>query len=135
MKKVIASGPVIVEDGRILVIKDNKDDFYKIPGGTAEEQDQEDLEKTCEREFKEETAGKLKITRKLSTQILNKNSQTNEEMIIELHHYFAELLNKDELKPIQPVQEIQWLDLEEIKQEKHSVAPNIKFLIESGDLG
>jgi hypothetical protein len=32
---IIASGQVIIRDGKILV---NKDDFYKLPGGTVEKE-------------------------------------------------------------------------------------------------
>lgn len=46
MKYIIASGPVIIENGRLLVNKDDKDDFYKLPGGTIEE-DVESLEEAC----------------------------------------------------------------------------------------
>jgi len=38
-KFIIASGPVIIEEGKLLVNKDGKDDFYKIPGGTIEKQE------------------------------------------------------------------------------------------------
>ncbi len=133
-KIIIASGPVIVEEGKLLVIKDTKDDFYKIPGGTVEEQDQGDLELTCRREFKEETNGEIEILEKLSTQILNKNPRTQEQMKIELHHYRAKLYNKNELRPIRPILEVKWLDINEIKQGKYFVAPNIKFLIERKEI-
>ena len=134
MKKIIASGPVIIEEGKLLVIKDSKDDFYKIPGGTVEEKDKGDLELTCKREFKEEINGEIEIIEKLSTQILNKNPRTQEPMKIELHHYKSKLFNKEELKPIHPIKEVKWLVIEDIKKEKYDVAPNIKFLIEQGDI-
>ena len=38
-KFIVASGPVIIEDWRLLVNKDDKDDFYKLPGGTVEKGD------------------------------------------------------------------------------------------------
>ena len=134
MKTIIASGPVIVEGNKLLVIKDTKDDFYKIPGGTVEEQDQGDLELTCKREFKEETNGEIEIIEKLSTQILDKNPRTQEQMKIELHHYRAKLYNRNELTPIPPIIEVRWLDIEKIKKEKYKVAPNIKFLIEKKEI-
>jgi len=58
MKYIIASGPVIIENEKLLVIKDEKDDFYKLPGGTLE--NCEDLEEACRRETKEEITEKLK---------------------------------------------------------------------------
>jgi len=45
-KTIIASGPVIIENGKLLVNKDNKDDFYKLPGGTVEE-GIEEMEEAC----------------------------------------------------------------------------------------
>jgi len=132
MKYVVASGPVIIEDGKLLVIKDNKDDFYKIPGGRIETG--ESLIETCVREFKEETNGEIEILKPLNPLVVYKNPQTNEEMTIVLIHYLAKLRNKDELETKEPIQKIKWLDIEEIKQGKYEVAPNIKFLIEKGDI-
>jgi hypothetical protein len=66
--------------------------------------------------------------------ILWKNPQTKEKMAILLIHYLAKLKNKDKIKPIPPIKKVKWLPIEEIKQGKHHVAPNIKFLIEKGDI-
>ena len=133
MKHIIASGPVIFEDGKLLVNKDDKDDFYKLPGGTIEE-GVEDLEQACLRETKEEINGEVEIIKPLHPMILWKNPQTSEKMCILLIHYLAKLKNKSEIKPMPPIKEVKWLDIEEIKQGKHNVAPNIKFLIEKGDI-
>jgi len=132
VKFIVASGPVIVEEGKLLVNKDDKDEFYKLPGGTVESGDS--LIDACHRETLEENNGKIEIIKPLNPMILYKNPQTKEEMIIVLIHYLAKLLNKEEIKPISPIQEVKWLDIEEIKQGKHNVAPNIKFLIEKGDI-
>ena len=132
-KFIIASGPVIIENGKLLVNKDNKDDFYKLPGGTIEE-GIEDLEEACHRETKEENNADIEIIRPLHPMILWKNPQTQKKMTILLIHYLAKLLNKSEIKPIPPIQERKWLNIEEIKQGQHNVAPNIKFLIKKGDI-
>ena len=132
MKFIVASGPVVIEEGKLLVNKDDKDDFYKLPGGTVEPGDS--LEEACLKEVKEENNGEVEIVKPLNPMILYKNPQTQEEMTIVLIHYEAKLLNKSDLKPIEPVKEVTWLDIEEIKQGKHRVAPNIKFLIEKGDI-
>lgn len=133
-KKIIVSGPVILRDNNLLVIRDSKDNFYKIPGGTVEEFDRGDLEATCKREFKEETNGELEILKELSPLVLYKNPTTFDKMRIELHHYLARLLNEENLKPISPIQEVKWLSLKKIKQGQYSVAPNILFLIKKGDI-
>lgn len=131
-KTIIASGPVIIEKGKLLVNKDNKDDFYKLPGGTIEE-GIEDLEEACHRETKEENNAEIEIIRPLHPMILWKNPQTKEAMTILLIHYLAKLKNRT-IKPMPPIKEVRWLDIKEMKAGKHKIAPNIKFLIEKGDI-
>jgi ADP-ribose pyrophosphatase YjhB (NUDIX family) len=132
MKKIIASGPVIIEKGKLLVIRDDKDAFYKIPGGTQKKG--EGLERTCMREVREEINAQILITKKLSTLILNENPTTHEKMRIELHHYLSSLLNPKEIRAKYPIREIRWLDIREIKNGRYSVAPNIEYLIEKGEI-
>lgn len=133
MKIIVASGPVIIKDGKLLVSKDNKDDFYKIPGGRINFG--EELEETCIREVKEETNADIELIKPLRTMVIYKNPQTQEEMSIILVHYEAKLKNPDDLKPNRDeIEEIKWLDIKEIKEGKYNVAPNIKYLIEKGDI-
>jgi len=132
MKTILASGPVIVEDGKLLVNRDVKDDFYKLPGGSVEQGDS--LTQACINESKQENNAEIEILKPLNPMVIYKNPQTNEEQTIILIHYEAKLLNKNKIKPIEPIQEVTWLDIEEIKQGKHDVAPNIKFLIKKGDI-
>jgi len=132
-KLIIASGPVIIEDGKLLVNKDNKDDFYKIPGGTVRE-GTEDLEEACHRKVKEEINGEIEIINSLSPKILWKNPTTKEKMAIVLISYLAKLKNKEDIKPISPTEEIKWLDLEKISEWKTNVSPYLQFLIEKGDI-
>jgi len=107
-KFIIASGPVIIENGRLLVDKDDKDDFYKLPGGTIKE-GIEDLEQACHRKVKEEINGKIEIIKPLHPHILWENPQTKEKMTIVLISYLAKLKNKSEIKPMPPTKEIKWL--------------------------
>lgn len=132
VEEIIASGPIIVENGKLLVDKDDKDDFYKIPGGRLKEN--ENLEEGCIREVWEEVNAEITIIKKLSTLILSENPTTHKKMRIELHHFLAELNNPDEIKPIHPVKEVKWLDIRGIKRGKYNVAPNIKFLVEKGEI-
>ncbi len=133
MKNIVASGPVIIEDGKLLVSKDSKDDFYKIPGGRIEFG--EELEETCIREVKEETNADVELIRPLHTMVIYKNPQTQEEMSIILIHYEAKLKNPGKLKPNrEDIIDVKWLDIEDIKSGKYAVAPNIKYLIEKGDI-
>jgi len=132
-KYLIVSGPVIIEDGKLLVDKDDKDDFYKLPGGSIKESS-EDLEDACHRRVKEEINGEIEIIKPLHPKVLWENPQTKEKMTIVLVSYQAKLLNKDEIKPIEPTKEVKWLDLKEIDEWKHKVSPYTQFLIEAGDI-
>ena len=133
MKYIIASGPVIIEKGKLLVNKDDKDDFYKLPGGTIWE-GVESLEEACHRETKEENNGLIKIIKPLSPMILWKNPQSGEKMCIVLIHYKAKLLNKKDIYPVPPIKEVKWLDISSIKKGKYYVAPNIHYLIGRGEI-
>jgi ADP-ribose pyrophosphatase YjhB (NUDIX family) len=131
-EEIIVSGPVIVENGKLLVDKDDKDDFYKIPGGRLKEN--ETLEDTAIREAWEEINAEVTILEKLSTLILNENPKTHKKMRIELHHYLADLNNPKKIKAMHPIKEFKWLDINGIKRGKYPVAPNIKFLVEKGEI-
>jgi len=134
MRKLIVCGPVIVENNMLLVTMDDKDDFYKIPGGRLKER--EDSEECAIRELKEETGFLCSIIKKLPTMKLQKRLNSNSVVDIELYHYLAKLKsspsNYYSFKYNRHV--VQWLNIEEIKKDKHPVAPNIKFLIEKGVL-
>jgi len=132
-KHLVVSGPVIIENGKLLSVKDNKDDFYKLPGGSIEE-DIESLEQACKREVKEEINGEIEIIKPLHPQVLWKNPQTGEKMTIVLVSFLAKLKNKDKIKPNLPVKEIIWLDLKNINEWKHQVSPYTQYLIEKGDI-
>ncbi len=132
-KYLIASGPVIIKNGKLLVDKDDKDDFYKLPGGSIKE-NIESLEEACHRKIKEEINGEIEIIKPLHPKILWENPQTKEKMTIILVSYQAKLLNKDEIKPIKPTKEIKWLDLKKVDKWKHETSPYTQFLIEKGDI-
>jgi hypothetical protein len=55
-------------------------------------------------------------------------------MRIELHHYLADLNNRNEIRPVPPTKEVKWLDIKGIKSGKYNVAPNIRFLVEKGEV-
>ncbi|HPD82027.1 MAG TPA: NUDIX hydrolase [Candidatus Pacearchaeota archaeon] len=134
MKKLIASDPVIIEKNKLLVVMDNKDPFYKIPGGTLEKE--ESLEDCAIRELKEETGFSCELIKKLPTMKLTKNLGASYSTKIELHHYLAKLTN-----PIKNYNSfnynghfVAWINLQCIKDEKCFVASNIRFLIEEGKI-
>lgn len=126
-KYIVASGPVIIEDGKLLVAKDNKDDFYKFIGGTVKEG--ESLEDACIRKAKEAANAEIEIIKPLFPNIFYENPQTKEKMTIVLINYLAKLKNKDEIKPLPPEEDLKWVSIEDIKQGKGNVSPNVKCLL------
>jgi 8-oxo-dGTP diphosphatase len=131
-KTIITSGAVVLKDRKLLVNRDSKDDFFKLPGGSVNKG--ESFEAACIREALEENNVDVRIIRALSPMILWENPQTNEPMTIVLVHYLVKLLNESEMKPLEETVEIRWLPISEIRDGLHHVAPNIKFLLEKGDL-
>ncbi|MCR4284736.1 MAG: NUDIX domain-containing protein [archaeon] len=127
-KYIVASGPVIVEDGKLLVAKDTKDDFYKLPGGTVKEG--ESLEAGCKRRAREEVNAEVEIIRPLLPNILYENPTTKEKMTIILINYESKLLNKDELKPLPPTTDLKWVSIEDIKNGLGNVSPNVREMVE-----
>lgn len=113
---------------------DKKDNFYKIPGGTLEED--ESLEECAIRELKEETGFSCDLIKKLSTMKFKKGSDNNEIINIELNHYKAKL--KSSIKNFNSFDYkehfVSGLDIKDIKKNKYPVAPNINFLIEKKEI-
>lgn len=132
-KHLVVSGPVIIEDNKLLVNKDSKDDFYKLPGGSIEN-NVESLEEACRRETKEEINAEIEIIKPLSPKILWENPTTKEKMTIILTSFLAKLQNPEEIKPQEETEEIIWLDLNKIGEWKNKVSPYTQFLIEKGDI-
>lgn len=130
--KIEAHGLVVIYENKLLVSKDKKDGFYKIPGGRIE--NAETGKETAIRELEEETGLIGIVENELSTQILDKNTKTGEPQEIELHHYIGKLENLPENFNTYEYDghEIRWIDLDEIGE--YDVAPNIKFLLERGEL-
>ncbi|HTY44092.1 MAG TPA: NUDIX domain-containing protein [Patescibacteria group bacterium] len=136
IKKITVSGPVIIENKKLLVIKDDEDDFYKIPGGTRK--GRESLEDTCRREFNEETGLRCRILYRLANMKLDKNPQTGEEADIKLYHYQCELIHDSldfSYKSFRHREhEVRWIRLTDLVRGKYPIAPNIKYLIKIGEI-
>jgi len=126
-KFIVAAGPVIIHRRKLLVSKDNRDDFYKLIGGSVREGEQ--LEDACVRRAKEACNADIKIIRPLSPNILYENPTTKEKMVIVLINYLAKLKNPREIKAIPPEQDIKWVSIKDIKNGKGNVSPNVKELV------
>jgi len=125
MQAIIASGPVIIKNKKVLLIKDKKDDFYKFPGGTVKQN--EALEKACIRETKEEIGVDIKIKKPLVTMLLWKRPGKKQKIAVILVHYLAKIKNEKIIRKGKNIKEIRWIKLNEIK--KFKVAPNVLYVL------
>lgn len=131
-KYIVVAGPVIIENGKILLDRDEKDEFFKLPGGRVKEG--EELEEACKRKVKEELNAEIEIIHSLSPNVLWENPTTKEKMAIILINYLARILNPEELRASGSVVEFKWFDIKEIREGKHNVSPNTKVLLDKEDL-
>ena len=84
---IIASGPVIIENNKVLLNREQKDygeTPWLFPGGKMETEDI-DEEACCHREVMEELGIRVKILKKLLT-----ITEEHDSKKYELHHYLAE---------------------------------------------
>ena len=120
MNTIIAAGPVIIENDKVLVNKHGDTDFWKFPGGRMENFDDLDLQQVAQREAKEEMGIDIEIIRPMSTLLSKKD-----ESIVVLVHYLAKRIG--EIQPGEDIREWEWLDIHNLPDD---VAPNIKPIIE-----
>lgn len=121
---IIASGPVIIENNKILLNKEKKEHgstVWMIPGGMVENFDIP-LEETCRREVKEELGIDIKIIRPLRT-IIQRRPQAEDKLVI-LVHYLAERIG--EIKPGPETIEWAWHDKNNLPSD---CAPNVYEII------
>lgn len=122
---LIVSGPVVIKNKKILLIKDKKDNFYKFPGGTVNPG--ENLEKACIRETKEEIGVDIQIIKQLKTMLLWKKTCRTRKIPVILVHYLAKIKSGQKIKPGKNIEEIIWLSKNKIS--KYNVAPNVKYFL------
>lgn len=122
VNSIIVAGPVIIEDGKVLLVKSKKDALasnWKFPGGKKNESDA-DFKATCEREAKEELGIGLNI-KNLIKEIKIKNKDAE----ILLIHYLA-----DRTGEINPQNEISNWDWHDINNLPKDCEPNVYEVIE-----
>ncbi len=120
MKKIIiASGPVIVEDGKVLLNKHGDTSFYKFCGGEVREG--EDLIETARRRAKEEMGIDIEILKDDPFIMHAKKEKDGETIDVVLIHFLAKRLS--DVKPGEDIREWDWLDLNNLP--KDDLGPNI----------
>ena len=117
-KIIIASGPVIVKDGKALLDISGDDKFWKFCGGLVNKD--ESLKEAALRRAKEELGIDIEIINN-EPFIMYLSRLGKEETDVILIHWLSEC--SGEIVPGEMVKEWAWLDITGI--EKNDLAPNI----------
>ena len=115
-KIILASGPVIVEKGKVLLNKHGDDKFWKFCSGRVEDFDS-DLQEAAKRETKEEMGIDIEIIDK--EPFLMHVRKDDKDVI--LVHYNAKRVG--EIVPGGDIKEWKWVALKDL--EKEDLGPNI----------
>lgn len=116
---IIASGPVIIENNKVLLNKHGDDGFWKFVGGKVENFDVS-LEEVAKREVMEEMGLEVDLIRPLKPMMLDLP-----EKVVILIHYLA--TRRGDIKPGVDILEWDWFDIHNLPND---VAPNIKPVLE-----
>ena len=116
-KFVIASGPVIIEKGKVLLDKHGKDNFWKFPGGTIKRS--ETLEECAKKRAREELGINVELVKPLKPIMIWRRNKT-----IILIHYLAK--RKGKIKHASHIRECRWIPINNLPKD---VGPNIKPIL------
>jgi len=119
MKIIIASGPVIVENNKVLLNKHGDTPFWKFCGGRVEDYNT-DLIENAKREVKEEMGIDIKILKKEPFITFTRKESEDGEIDIILVHFLAERIG--EIQPGEDIREWKWLDINNLPK---NLGPNI----------
>lgn len=132
-KFIVASGPVVVEDGKVLLNRHGDDEearkYWKFIGGRVELLDidfnpADVLEAVCKREVAEEMGLEIEIIVPLKPMMIKHPNKENTYVI--LIHYLAKRIG--EVQPGPDIVDWNWFDINNLPE---NLAPNIRPVIES----
>jgi ADP-ribose pyrophosphatase YjhB (NUDIX family) len=118
-KIIIASGPVIVENAKVLLNKHGDTPFWKFCGGRVEDFDT-NLIANAEREVHEEMGIKINILAENPFISFTRKDTDNGPIDIILVHFLAERVG--EINPGEDIREWGWFDLKKMPKD---LGPNI----------
>ncbi len=118
-KIIIASGPVIVENNKVLLNKHSDDLFWKFCGGKVENYET-DLIENAQREAKEEMGIDVKIINEEPFITFTRKETSEGKVDVILVHFLAERVG--EINPGEDIREWDWLPLDNLPED---LAPNI----------
>ncbi|MCX6797978.1 MAG: NUDIX hydrolase [Candidatus Falkowbacteria bacterium] len=120
-KIIIASGPVIVEDNKVLLNKHGEDNFWKFCGGRVEDYEL-NLKEAARREVKEEMGLEIEILDEQPYLFYTEKIVAAGTASVILAHFLAKRIN--EITPGTEIRGWKWISLNDLDQEE--LAPNIK---------
>jgi len=118
-KIIIASGPVIVENNKVLLDQHGDTTFWKFCGGRVEDF-QTDLIENARREVKEEMGIEIEILDEKPFLMHTKKETPEGNLDVILVHFLAKRIG--EITPGEDIRKWDWLDIENLPQD---LAPNI----------
>ena len=121
LKIIIASGPVIVENNKVLLNKHGDDVFWKFCGGRVEE-DEVNLKNAARREVKEEMGIEIEILDDIPYFFYTEKEISGNQVSVVLTHFLAKRVGQ--VVPGEDIREWRWIDINDLDKEK--LAPNIK---------
>lgn len=124
MKIIIASGPVIVEDGKVLLNKHGDDGFWKFCGGKVEDYETS-LADNARREVKEEMGIDIAIADNTPYLLYTSKKTLDGDVDVILAHFIAKRIG--EIVPGKDILAWDWFD---IKNLPDGLAPNIEPVLE-----
>ena len=118
-KIIIASGPVIVEDNRVMLNQHGDTNFWKFCGGKAE-RFSENLIETAKREVKEEMGIDIEIINNEPFITFTRKEQEGELIDVILVHFLAKRVG--EIQAGEDIRDWQWFEVSSLPE---NLAPNI----------
>lgn len=117
-KIIIASGPIIIRDNKVLLDIQGEDTFWKFCGGKVRED--ETLEQTAVRRAKEELGINIKIKNSTPFLFHVSKEKDGEKFDVVLAHFLTDFSGD-----IHPSEEVSQFDWHEVKKLPQNIAPNI----------
>lgn len=119
-KIIVVSGPVIVEDGKVLLNQHGEDNFWKFCGGRVEDYNA-DLVENARREAKEEMGIDIEVINEnpFITHLQKETAEGKVDVI--LAHFLVKRIG--EVKPDVEIREWNWFSVDNLPE---NTAPNVK---------
>lgn len=118
-KIIIASGPVIVEEGKVLLDQHGETNFWKFPGGRVEDYEKNLIETARER-VKEEMGIEIEIIDPVPFLMYTVKETPGGNLDVLLVHYLAKRIG--EINPGDDIRRWEWIDIKNLPE---NVGPNI----------